>query len=159
MPRTPRSALPDGFFHVFSRGIASPAPLFRDDDDRRTFLDLVRCTARRHDWTCHAICLLSTHYHLVLASRREDLSRGLARLNSLYAQYANARNGTLGHVFAGRFGARVIESEAYLYDACAYVLQNPVRAGLCDREEEWPWSYSSFEPGRAEVTAPQSSVG
>jgi hypothetical protein len=39
----------------------------------------------------------------------------------------------------------VIESEEYLYDACAYVFQNPVQAGLCDRSEDWPWSYCRFE--------------
>ena len=53
----------------------------------------------------------------------------------------NRRHGRFGHVFAERFQARVIESEEYLYDACAYVAQNPVAAGLCDAPEDWPWSY------------------
>jgi hypothetical protein len=61
-------------------------------------------------------------------------------------------------VFADRSGARVIESEQYLYDACEYVLGNPARAGLCDRAEEWSWSYSSY--GRAaNVPRTQSSTG
>ena len=117
---------------------------FRDDDDRDLFLELIWRTAHRHDWTCHAICVLGSHYHLVLETSRAELSMGLQRLNWLYAVGFNAKYDSFGHVFAERFSARVIESEEHLYEACAYVLLNPVKAGLCKRVEDWQWSYSSF---------------
>jgi len=142
--RVPRTRLPDGYFHVFSRGVASAGPVFRDDDDRETFLDLVWRAARSNGWTCHAICLMGSHYHLVLETQRESLSSGIHRLNWLYAMSFNMKHARFGHVFASRFSARVIESEHYLYDACAYVLLNPVRAGLCDKIDDWPWSYSTY---------------
>ncbi len=144
MSRALRADLPDGYFHVSARAVAAGGPLFRDDDDRRVFMRFVWQTAHAHGWTCHAICLMGTHYHLVLESTRKALSAGLHRLNGLYAQYFNTRHDRFGHVFADRFSARSIESEAYLYDACAYVLLNPVKAGLCAQTDEWPWSYSSF---------------
>jgi putative transposase len=143
MPRVPRSSLPNGYFHVFARGVPAAGQLFRDDEDRRAFLALLWLTGRKHHWTCHAICVLGTHYHLVLETTRERLSAGPQRLNWLYAKHFNAKYGLLGHVFADRFSARAIEGEEHLYDACAYILLNPVRAGLCERVEEWPWSYSS----------------
>jgi REP-associated tyrosine transposase len=145
--RVPRTSLPDGYFHVFSRCIPSAGLVFRDDEDREIFLELVWRAARRHGWTCHAICLMGSHYHLVLETERESLSAGLHRLNSQYAMYFNRKHDAFGHVFASRYSARVIESEQYLYDACAYVLLNPVRAGLCDRIDDWPWSYSSYGLG------------
>lgn len=74
MGRVARSSLPDGFFHVYARGVASAPPLFRDDGDRRVFLRLVWRTARKHRWHCHAICILGTHYHLVVETSRERLS-------------------------------------------------------------------------------------
>ena len=37
-----------------------------------------------------------------------------------------------------------IDGEEYLYDACEYVVLNSVRAWLCGRVEDWPWSYSRF---------------
>ena len=144
MPRPPRSALPDGLFHAFSRGIASEQPLFRDDDDRALFVDLLRRTAREHHWALHAFCVLGTHYHVVVETTREELSAGMHRLNWTYARNANARKAGFGHVFADRFGARAIEGDEYLYEACAYVVLNPVRAGLCERVEDWPWSYSAL---------------
>jgi putative transposase len=144
MSRVPRSSLPDGLFHVSSRGVADRDAIFRDDTDRRAFLVLLRDSVCKHDWTCHAFCLMGTHYHLVVDTLRVNLPRGLHRLNWLYALHFNDRYGLFGHVFADRFSARVIESEDYLYDACAYVMLNPVNAGLCDRVEDWPWSYSRY---------------
>ena len=124
--------LRDGYFHVYARGIASETPLFADDADRGFFVvNLKRCVRRFH-WTCHAYSVLSTHYHLVVESTLPNLSAGAHRLNTLYAQHVNATRSSFGHVFAERFQARVIESEEYLFDACEYVFQNPVAAGLCD---------------------------
>ncbi len=102
----------------------------------------MRQCEREYEWLIHAFTLLSTHYHLVVETTRRSLSEGLFRLNGAYAHRFNKRHERFGHVFAERFRARVIESEDYLYDACAYVTQNPVAAGLCDAPEEWPWSYS-----------------
>lgn len=141
VPRVARASLPDGHYHVFARGIASPAELFRDADDRDVFVKLLAHVARRHAWRCHAACVLSTHYHIVLETARPALSSGLQKLNWRYARYVNQRHGGFGHVFADRYSVRVIASEEYLFEACAYVLLNPVRAGLCVNVEDWPWSY------------------
>ena len=144
MGRVPRTSLPDGYFHVFSRGVAG-GPIFLDNADRSFFLTTITLCEQRHRWICYAFTLLSTHYHLVLETSLADLSAGLQRLNGRYAHRFNKRHGRFGHVFAERFSAKVIESEQYLYDVCAYVVLNPVSAGLCDRVEDWPWSYNRFE--------------
>jgi putative transposase len=142
--RVPRSSLPDGYFHVFARRVASGDALFRDDEDRKTFLELVDGAKRHAAWVVYAYCLMSTHYHLVLGSTRAALSRGLQQLNGHYARYFNLKYHQFGHVFAGRFSSRAIEDETYLFDVCAYVLLNPVKAGLCERAGDWPWSFDSF---------------
>ncbi len=145
MARAPRSNLPAyGCFHVYARAVAAAELLYLDDDDRRAFVRLLWRAIHRHDWTCHAFCLMGTHYHLVIESQRESLSSGMHRLNWLYAAGFNERHARFGHVFAGRFSTRAIESEDYLFDACTYVLLNPIRAGLCDRAEDWPWSFSRY---------------
>jgi putative transposase len=146
MGRVPRSSLADGYFHVYARGVAGDQ-IFRDDADRSAFLRVLASCERRHLWTCHAFSLLSMHYHLVLETTRRNLSSGLHQLNSHYARLFNKRHGRFGHVFAERFSARSIGSEEYLYDACEYVVSNPVKAGLCQRVEDWRWSFSTFGVG------------
>jgi putative transposase len=143
MPRVLRTTLPDGYFHVFARGVDETA-VFADAEDRRSFLGLLLSTGRRCDWQFHTLCLMTTHYHLVLESARDRLSAGMQWLNGVYAQSFNKRHGRHGHLFGGRFGTRVIEDEEYLRQACDYVLLNPVRAGLCERAADWPWSATRY---------------
>jgi REP element-mobilizing transposase RayT len=87
---------------------------------------------------------MGTHYHLVLEAERALLSRGMHRLNGLYAQSFNERHERRGHLFGDRFVSRVVEDERYLRAACRYVVGNPVRAGLCTQPEDWPWSASRY---------------
>jgi putative transposase len=143
MGRVARTSLPDGYFHVASRGVYGTS-VFLDGDDRRRFLRLLRSCEDAYWWTCHAFCLMTTHYHLIVESEREKLSRGVQLLNGRYAVQFNRRHGRFGHLFAERFSARVVESEDYLFDACAYTVLNPVKAGLCLLPEDWPWSYSRY---------------
>jgi REP element-mobilizing transposase RayT len=159
VPRVLRTTLPDGYFHVTSRGV-NGCSIFRDDDDRRSFLAHMRTCVERYRWTLYALCLMTTHYHLVLHSTQPDLSRGLQRLQGGYAQAFNERHGRFGHLFADRFTARAIEGERYLHTACSYVVENPVRAGLCDSIEEWPWSHSRHHPRAAYPSStPGSGTG
>jgi len=51
----------------------------------------------------------------------------------------NERHTRTGHLFQGRFGARSVEDDEYLDRVCAYVLDNPVRAGICERFEDYRW--------------------
>ena len=142
MPRVPRSVLPDGVFHVTARGVADEA-IYRDDDDRLQFVDLLQTTRVRHAWACHAYCLMTTHYHLLVATSRLKLSLGLRRLNGVYAQRFNRRHGRRGHLFGDRFWASVVEDD-HDVRATRYILLNPVRAGLCELPEEWRWSWSRY---------------
>jgi putative transposase len=151
MPRLPRSALDDGFFHVTARAVDGDV-LFRDDVDRLDFIEQLARNVRALLWVCHAYCLMTTHYHLLLETSRESLSQGMHRLNGLYAQRFNARHDRRGHVFEGRFQAYVIDSEEHLAAAVQYVLNNPVQAGLCESANQWPWS-GAFSQGLALVSA------
>jgi putative transposase len=139
VPRLPRSKLPDGVYHVTARG-AGRAAIFLDDLDRSAFIHRLRRTVTKFEWRCHAYCLMTNHYHLVVETTIARLSAGMQRLNGNHAQQFNARQTRTGHVFESRFSSRLVDRESHLQDACEYVLENPVRAGLCRRAEDWPWS-------------------
>jgi REP-associated tyrosine transposase len=143
--RLPRSLLPDGGFHVATRCVAKTA-IYRDDDDRLVFLGLLAQTVDHFEWTCHSYCLMTNHYHLVIDATRANLSDGLQMLNGVYAQGFNGRHERWGHVFGDRFWCRTVPEEE-LETVCLYVLNNPVRAGLCERITDWPWSACRFELG------------
>src|SRR5262245_44167601 len=139
MPRLPRNHLADGYFHATARAVYGAA-LFEDDVDRIDFLQLLRSTADLLEWRCHAHCLMRTHYHLVLETTQARLSESMRRLNGDYARRFNKRHGRRGHLFDERLASYVIRDEQHLRAPITYVLQNPVRAGLCAQADDWQWA-------------------
>jgi REP-associated tyrosine transposase len=134
-----RNEIPGAIYHVTTRG-DNQEPIYLDDADRAVFLWVLGRVARKYRWVGLAYCLMGNHYHLLLQIPFGGLSSGIDVLNSGYARRTNARYGRSGHVFGRRFYSSLIESDHHLLAACRYVVLNPIRASLCSRPEEWPWS-------------------
>jgi hypothetical protein len=62
------------------------------------------------------------------------------RINLRYARWFNRRYRLRGHVFGGRYHARLVADAPHGLEVSRYIPLNPVAAGLCSRPEEWPWS-------------------
>jgi len=139
MSRPLRIEFEGAFYHITSRGNARQ-PIFEDDEDRYLFLDVFSRTVKRTNWKCHAYCLMTNHYHLVLETPVANLSSGMRELNGNYTQLFNRRHDRVGHLFQGRFTSILVEREPYLGEVIRYVVLNPVRAGMVGRPEDWPWS-------------------
>ena len=139
MARPLRIEFPGAVYHVTSRGDRREA-IFVDDTDRSAFLALLGRMLERLDAQVLAYCLMGNHYHLVLYTRRANLSLLMRQLNGVYTQDFNRRHGKAGHVFQGRFKAILVDREAYLLELCRHVDLNPVRAGVVALPGEWPWS-------------------
>jgi len=114
--------------------------IFLDESDYREFVYLLGETVEAHGVQCWNYCVMPNHYHLTLQPTQPNLSRAVARLNSVYAQWWNRRHERVGHVFQGRFKDQIVDQDSYLLALSRYVVLNPVRAGLTDRPEEWRWS-------------------
>ncbi|MEH6826351.1 MAG: transposase [Motiliproteus sp.] len=89
-------------YHVTSRGNGR-VDIFRDDSDRVALLALLNNSCDRHGWLCHAYCLMSNHYHLLIEITNPTLSRGMKYLNGTYTQCYNRRHRRIGPVFQGQF--------------------------------------------------------
>ena len=116
------------------------ASIFSDEIDYLTFLRLLANVVTTRGWSRHAYCLMPNHYHLLLEAPELDLPVGMRLLNGRYARRFNLRHDRSGHVFQGRYAAEPVSRDEHVIEACRYIVLNPVRAGLCSRPEEWPWS-------------------
>jgi REP element-mobilizing transposase RayT/predicted DNA-binding protein (UPF0251 family) len=139
MARPLRIQYDGALYHITSRGNARKA-IYRDDEDRRIFLDTLLNVNKRYNWICHAYCLMNNHYHLIIETPDGNLSKGARQLNGVYTQIYNRRHHRVGHIFQGRYKAILIEKESHLLEVCRYVVLNPVRAKAVERPEEWRWS-------------------
>jgi REP element-mobilizing transposase RayT len=148
MARPLRIEFPGALYHVTARGDRRD-DIYLDDEDRRAFLGLLGQVCQRFDWACHAYCLMTNHYHLLVETRQANLSRGMRQLGGVYTQRFNRRHGQVGHVFQGRYHAILVDKEPHLLELCRYVVLNPVRAGLVTTADQWPWSSFNATLGRA----------
>ena len=152
MARPLRIEFPGALYHVTSRGNARQK-VFRDDEDRETFLATLAAVVERFGWHCHAYCLMDNHFHLLLETPEPNLSRGMRQLNGVYTQRFNRRHRKVGHLFQGRFKAIVVDKDAYLLELARYIVLNPVRARRVKAPERYPWSSYRAMLGLAPVPA------
>jgi REP element-mobilizing transposase RayT len=104
MARPLRLEFAGAVYHLTARGNGRAA-IYRDDADRTLFLRTLAETIDRRRWACHAFCLMTNHYHLLLETPAPALSRGMRDLDGIYGQAFNRRHRHPGHVFQGRFKA------------------------------------------------------
>jgi REP element-mobilizing transposase RayT len=138
VPRPLRDFVPGGYYHLVTRGVNGRA-IFIDDADRRRFLALLSIASRRSRWTVHAWCLMTNHYHLLIEATDGGVSEGIRLLNGRYAQFFNERHDRRGHLWGDRFRVTRVESDEHLERAMLYVIENPLRARVVARIDDWPW--------------------
>ena len=128
-----------GLYHL---AVRSPTPelFFTDNEDRLAFLTILKEVTQRTDWICLAVCLMGTHYHLLVDAAQGILAETMQRINWRYAFDFNRAHGHRGHHVGGKFLSIPITSDVHLMTCYRYIVRNPVRAGLVDRAEQWPWS-------------------
>lgn len=152
MARLARLVMPGVPYHVTQRGNRRSTTFF-EDGDFALYRDLLADAARRAGASVWAYCLMPNHVHVIIVPNDPDgLRRTFAEAHRRYTGFINARNRWTGHLWQGRFDA-VAMDEAHLVHAARYVALNPVRAKLCDRAEDWPWSSA-----RAHVTGIDDGV-
>jgi len=152
VPRKPRVEALGGIQHVIARGNAG-GRIVADDVDRRALVAALGSVSERSSWLVHAYCLMDTHLHAVIETSEPNLGQGMQRLLGGYAYGFNRRHGRYGRLFAGPFKASLVDSEAYAFQLAAYVVLNPVRAGLVSDPADWPWS--SYRATAGLVKAPE----
>src|SRR4051812_18104311 len=119
--------------------------IFRDNHDRKLFLDTLGQACAKTDWQVHAYCLMRNHFHLVVETPQPNLVDGMKWLLGTYTSRFNRRHRLFGHLFSGRYKALIVDGSGngYLRTVCDYVHLNPVRAKLLTPEQslrDFPWS-------------------
>lgn len=160
MPRTARASVGGYTYHVLNRGNARAA-VYHKPDDYDAFLDLMAEASVRLPMRILAYCLMPNHFHLALWPRNDgDLSRWMHWLMTTHVRRYLRHYGSTGHVWQGRFKAFPTQGDEHLLTIMRYIERNPLRAGLVDRAEAWPWSSLRWvaAPERAPVRLEPGTV-
>jgi putative transposase len=148
MARFPRVVVVDVPHHVTQRGNARQV-ILDSDADRLTYMALLREYAQLYRLSLLGYCLMSNHVHLIAVPHTEMvLAQALKQAHGRYASYWNGHKSSTGHVWQGRFYSCPLD-ERHLWEALRYVELNPVRAGMVESPERWPWSSAATHCGFA----------
>jgi putative transposase len=139
MPRAARIVIPGIPHHITQRGNRQQV-IFFDAEDYQSYCDILAIALSKHKTKCLAWCLMPNHIHLMLVPESVDSLRAtLSSTHTTYAQRVNERQQLSGHVFQGRFASYPMD-DAHMMIAARYIENNPVKAGMVKRAEDWPWS-------------------
>ncbi|MDQ7084065.1 MAG: transposase [Sulfurovum sp.] len=138
MARRPRIEIA-GYYHIVNRGVAQQA-IFREPSDYEYFEELMCFTMQSYGITLHNYCLMGNHYHLLIETAQENLSKFMRQLGMNYAIYFNKKYKRVGHLWQGRFKSWFVTDEAYLYTLMLYIEQNPLKSNIVKVLEEYPYS-------------------
>ena len=150
MPRQPRLDAPGTLHHVMGRGIEG-TKIFRKDTDREDFLSRMAKLCQEGFLTAYAWSLLESHFHLLVRTGHQPLSKSMRKLLTGYVINFNHRHKRFGHLFQNRYKSIVCQEDPYLLELTRYVHLNPVRAGVVPDMRalsRYPWTGHSVLVGR-----------
>lgn len=162
MARPVRVEFENAVYHVTARG-NERKDIFRDDDDRKRFLETLAETVERFGVVIHAYCLMPNHYHLLYQTPRANLSDSAGWLQATYSIRFNHRHCRSGHLFQGRFKAHLVEADSYARQLVKYIHLNPVRpkdkrrpvpVGRRRELSRYPWSSHRVYAGLSTTEPP-----
>lgn len=150
MAKRVRVEYPGALYHVIQRG-NNQEHVFERSENKKKLIDLLQKAVKVDGADLFAFVVMSNHYHLAIRTNFEPLNRVMHRINTTYSMFYNRIMDRSGHVFQGRYKATPIYDEKYLLSLVKYIHRNPVRAGICTRVQDYPWSsdpyYRKMEPG------------
>lgn len=142
MARTPRNAVGDMVYHVLNRANGR-MQIFNKDGDYRAFEDLLVEAKEKYPMRILSYCLMPNHWHLLLYPYADnDMPHFMRWLGLTHTQRWHAVHKTIGygHLYQGRYKSFPVQTDEHFLQVARYIERNPLRAGLVEKAQDWPWS-------------------
>lgn len=139
MPKFARLVIPGCPHHIIQRGNRRQKVFF-NDSDKELYLKLIKRHGDKAGISFLAYCLMDNHVHMIaIPNKKESLAKGIGEAHRKYTNIINIREDWKGYLWQGRFLSFALD-EIHFYAAVRYVERNPIRAGIVQRAEDYPWS-------------------
>ncbi len=126
-------------YYISSEG-KSGTKIFRDDEDRRYFINLLRQQKIKGKLTFYGYVLLLKRYSVLMETSINNLSKSMHRIKSDYANYFNRRYNRKNKLFKDRYSCFVIEKKNYLVELSCYLHLLPKKGGNAKSLFQYKWS-------------------
>lgn len=149
MPRIQRLRDEFSTYHVIMRG-NEKKNIFWHDDDRVRFLTTIAKAKEKYNFLVYAYCLMNNHVHLLVNDNGNDISKLMKSINVSYVSYFNRVYQRCGHLFQDRFKSQLVKDDRYLLEVSRYIHNNPVKAKIVVKPEDFRWSSYNIYCGKAD---------
>ncbi|MFH1524159.1 MAG: transposase [Chloroflexota bacterium] len=140
MPSRSDIFAPSQYYHVYNRGTGR-GNIFFNPGNYEYLVQLVKRYIQPCGISVIAYCLMPNHYHFLLRQETEiPLSKFINVTFNANVQAVNKQQDRSGTLFEGRYRLAIVDNWGYLVHICRYIHFNPVKAGLVNKPEEWPYS-------------------
>ena len=159
MARLPRLSLP-GLPHLVMQSGHNGAPVFVDDADRRSLLQVAKDYAADSGVEVHAWAFTENRFFWLLTpSHSQALSVFMQALGRKYTRQYNTRHGRSGTLWEGRYRVSVLQPGRFVLPAMVFLDTLSVREGLTMHPFESTWSPGAHYAGRPAPHLPESMLG
>ncbi len=142
MPRQARKKSESGIYHIMLRGI-NQQQIFEDTEDCEKFIQILHECKAVSDFKIFAYCLMNNHIHLLIKFEKEPIEQVFKRIGARYVYWFNVKYQRVGHLFQDRFKSEPVDDDSYFLTVLRYIHQNPVKAGICKKVEDY--KHSSYK--------------
>lgn len=149
MPRKPIIRSNSHYYHLTGRSNNKENFYIHKDHLWKQFNFCLRQLQLEYDLKVGAFVLMDNHFHLLLMTPKEDIDRIMFLFMWRLSQFIRKKSGRINRIFGARYKGCLIEEEEYLFNVYKYIYRNPVKAGLCQRIEDY--NYSSWNTSTVEV--------
>ena len=150
MPRIARVVAIDYPHHIVQRGNRRQQVFFKESDYQK-YLQYLKEHSKKFHLKIIAYCLMPNHVHLIVIPKKANsLADAIGDTHQKYTRMINFRKKWRGYLWQGRFSSYVLD-ENYLYTAMRYIINNPVKAKIVKRAEEYKWSSVRHHIGKEKI--------
>ena len=139
LPRVARKKGESGIYHIIIRGI-NRKEIFKENQDFQRFIEIIEKYKSICGYLLYTYCLMDNHVHLLLKEGKEPIGNTMRRIGSSYVLWYNKKYDRVGYLFQGRYKSEPVEDDIYLLTVLRYILQNPVKAGVVDKIQDYRWT-------------------
>ena len=134
-----------GIFFITGSNYLHLPIIGKSQDRMKNFTGSLISTIKQTGFDMYNYCVLPNHYHfLAYGSDVKILRTCLGKLHGSTSRQWNIEDQQIGRTVWYRVLDKIITSNRQFYSTINYIHYNPVKARLCGRITDWPWS-SAFE--------------
>lgn len=135
------------YYHLFSAPLDS-CPLFRDDKDRKFFLNRIVIYLSGKNIMVYAYCLMDNHIHFLMSGEEQEIKDLFSDMKREYGKWLKKTDSVISvNLEDFSVSLRVIKGADDFKTVVAYILRNPMVAGMGSPiSYMWNSSFLYFNP-------------